>query len=243
MIMKGAEPYLLPGGLHGVLLLHGFTGMPSELRLLADALWRVGYTVLCPRLAGHATSPEDMARMSREDWCDSALDGYALLLGLTKRVSIVGHSMGALIALYLAAQKPVERVVALAPPLFIDRGRAMKRLAPRSLCIGRFHPKKRSRLPDVPDYCNMTYDVMPLIAVHELIGFIEHVKTCLEYVSAPLLIVHSLNDHTAQPKSLHYIYENVGAIQKEVLWLVRSGHLVMLDAERHTLFRRIIKFL
>lgn len=243
MMIEGAEPFLLPGGSHGVLLLHGFTGMPPELRLMAEALHLEGYTVLCPRLAGHGTSPENMAHTGAEDWYDSAVDGYAILSGLVQRISVVGHSMGALLALRLAAEKRVESVVALAAPLFIDEGRGMKYLPPRTACIGRFHPKLRKSLRDVPEFCNMTYDKMPLVALHELVGFIEHVKALLPRVAAPLLLVHSRHDHTAHRKSLRYIYDHVGAVHKEVLWLVRSGHLVMLDNERRTVFRRTAAFI
>ncbi len=243
MIIEGAEPFLLPGGPHGVLLLHGFTGMPPEMRLLAEALYRAGHTVLCPRLAGHGTSPEDLAHTDAEDWYDSALDGYAILSGLVPRISVVGHSMGALLALRLAAQKRVTGVVTLAAPIFIDEGRGMKHLPPRSACIGRFHPKLRKSLRDVPEFCNVTYDRMPLVAIHELVGFIEHVKALLPKVYAPLLLVHSLHDRTAHRRSLRHIYDHVGAAHKEVLWLVRSGHLVMLDAERRAVFRRTASFL
>ena len=34
MILPGAEPFLLPGGPEGVLLIHGFTGLPAELLLM-----------------------------------------------------------------------------------------------------------------------------------------------------------------------------------------------------------------
>ena len=242
MIIEGAEPFLLPGGSHGVLLLHGFTGMPAELRLLAEALQGAGHTVLCPRLAGHGTSPEDLAHTDAENWYDSALDGYALLAGVASRISVIGHSMGALLALRLAAEKAVERVVTLAAPIFIDEGRGMKHLPPRCECVGKFHPKMRNHLRDVPELCNVTYDKMPLVAVHELVDFIERVKALLPRVGAPILLVHSLHDHTAHRRSLRYIYDHVGAAHKEVLWLVRSGHLVMLDAERGTLFRRTLRF-
>ena len=46
MIMQGAEPFFLPGGNKGVLLVHGFTGMPSEMLLLGRSLQEQGYTVL-----------------------------------------------------------------------------------------------------------------------------------------------------------------------------------------------------
>ena len=151
--------------------------------------------------------------------------------------------MGALLALRLAAQKRVTGVVTLAAPIFIDEGRGMKHLPPRSACIGRFHPKLRKFLHDVPESCKATYDRMPLIAIHELVGFIERVKVLLPKVRAPLLLVHSLHDHTAHRRSLRYIYDHAGSAHKEVLWLVRSGHLVMLDAERAIVFRRTAEFL
>ena len=151
--------------------------------------------------------------------------------------------MGALLALRLAAQKRVTGVVTLAAPIFIDEGRGMKHLPPRSACIGRFHPKLRKSLRDVPEFCNVTYDRMPLVAIHELVDFIECVKALLPKVHAPLLLVHSLHDRTAHRRSLRYIYDHVGAVHKEVLWLVRSGHLVMLDAERRAVFRHTASFL
>ena len=38
MIMEGAEPFFLPGGRTGVLLIHGFTGLPAELLLMGKYL-------------------------------------------------------------------------------------------------------------------------------------------------------------------------------------------------------------
>ena len=58
MITSGAEPFLLPGGSKGVLLIHGFTGSPSEMILLGNYLYRQGYTVLGVRLAGHGKTVE-----------------------------------------------------------------------------------------------------------------------------------------------------------------------------------------
>ena len=98
MYLQGAEPFLLPGGRHGVLLIHGFTGLPAELRLLGEYLNARGFTVLAIRLAGHGTTVEDLSRMEHEDWMDSVRDGYAILSGACDRISVVGHSMGAVFA-------------------------------------------------------------------------------------------------------------------------------------------------
>ena len=62
--------FILPGGPLGVLLIHGFTGAPTEMRLLADDLhWR-GMTVSAPLLPGHGTSVEEMNRSRWQEWTD-----------------------------------------------------------------------------------------------------------------------------------------------------------------------------
>ena len=53
-IKQGAEEFFLPGTNGGaVLLIHGYTGTPAEMRPLGDYLQQLGYTVLGVRLAGH----------------------------------------------------------------------------------------------------------------------------------------------------------------------------------------------
>ena len=42
MILRGGEPFLLPGGDHGVLLVHGFTGAQAEMLLLGQYLDKQG---------------------------------------------------------------------------------------------------------------------------------------------------------------------------------------------------------
>ena len=243
MIIKGAEPFFLPGGPHGVLLIHGFTGMPAEMLLLGRYLQEKGFTVLCMRLAGHGTTPEDMAHTDAEDWFDSVCDGYAILSGCTEKISVVGHSMGGLMALMLSAQKEIYRTVTLAAPIFITEERGLQFLPSRGEALGKYVPKRRRRLADVPPACNVTYRKMPLISVHELVDFIEETKKILPQVRQPLLIVQSPKDHTVQARSADYLYEKAGSDQKEIFWLKESGHLVTIDCERELVFARTAKFL
>lgn len=39
-----------------VILIHGMTGSPNEMKSLASSFNRKGYSVVCPRLANHSTS-------------------------------------------------------------------------------------------------------------------------------------------------------------------------------------------
>ena len=242
MILSGAEPFLLMGGTHGVLLIHGFTGLPAELLLMGQFLQNRGFTVLGVRLAGHGTSAEDLSHMTKEDWMDSVRDGYALLSACTERISVAGHSMGGLLALLLAAEKPVERVATLAAPMFICEERGIQYLPPREASRGKYVPKARRKLKNVPAAVNRTYRKMSLNSVHELVDTMEWTKARLSEVKVPLLIIHSHEDHTAAPKSADYLYEHVASTEKEILWLKDSGHLLPLDVDRETVFARVADF-
>ncbi len=46
-----------------MLLIHGFTGSPPEMRLVGEYLHRRGLTVYAPLLPGHGTTVEDMNRL------------------------------------------------------------------------------------------------------------------------------------------------------------------------------------
>lgn len=54
------KPFSLQGGNIGILLIHGFTACPIDLKPLGEILNSFGYTVYAPLLAGHGRTPEEM---------------------------------------------------------------------------------------------------------------------------------------------------------------------------------------
>ena len=57
-MLSGGEGYFWPGTSGtGVLLIHGFTGTPAELRELGEILHKRGHTVQGLLLSGHGTMP------------------------------------------------------------------------------------------------------------------------------------------------------------------------------------------
>jgi carboxylesterase len=115
-------PFELPGDRGACLLIHGFTGTPWDVRPLGEALSRAGIAVHAPRLPGHGTTPAAMLDARAPDWLLACDDALARLPG--RRVAVAGLSMGALLALVLAARHPgrVAGVAALAPAVrFRDR--------------------------------------------------------------------------------------------------------------------------
>src|SRR5258708_4347836 len=67
-VLPGAEPFEHAGGPVGVLLCHGFTGSPQTLRPWADYLAGQNLTVSLPRLPGHGTTWQHVARTGSDYW-------------------------------------------------------------------------------------------------------------------------------------------------------------------------------
>ena len=242
-MIDGGESFLLGGGDEGVLLIHGFTGLPVELLLLGEHLNRAGFSVLCMRLAGHGTNERDLMRTTRDDWFNSVLDGFFILRGLCKKIFVAGHSMGGLLALKLANVQRVEKIVTLAAPIFIDDGLGLQNLPPREFCSDACIVRPRRKLQDVPPAANNVYEKMPLVSVHELVALIDDAKNLLPQITAPILIMHGEDDHTAQPRSARFIMDNIASKQKKVITVPNSGHLLPLDENREFVFEEITNFL
>jgi len=242
-LIEGGNPFFMGGGSSGVLLVHGFTGLPAELFLLGEFLNRQNFTVLCPRLAGHGTDENDLMRTTKDDWFNSVLDGFHILRGVCEKIFVVGHSMGGLLTLKLAAEKNLSKIVTLAAPIFINDGLGLKNLPPKEFCGNACIIQPRRKLNDVPQAANEVYKKTPLISVHELVGLIDDAKNFLPKVTAPILIMHGEDDHTAQPRSARFIMDNVGSPDKKIITVPNSGHLLPLDENRDFVFESVLNFL
>ena len=243
-MIQGGEPFFMnSGGSSGVLLIHGFTGLPAELFLFGQSLNRAGFNVLCPRLAGHATNERDLMRTTRGDWFNSVLDGFAILRGVCDKIFVIGHSMGGLLTLKLSTERDVAKIVTLAAPIFIDEGLGLKNLPPREFCSDACIVQPRRKIPNVPQAANEVYKKTPLVSVHELVDLIDDVKKILPHVTAPILIMHGEDDHTAQPRSARFIMDNIGSQKKFLTTVPDSGHLLPLDDNREFVFEEVTNFL
>src|SRR5207245_5484456 len=98
-----AAPFSLGDGEDACLLLHGLTGSPAEVRPVGEALAAAGFRAVGPLLPGHGTKPDDLDTVTRGEMIDAARNALLSLRG-SRRIFICGLSMGALLALQLAAK-------------------------------------------------------------------------------------------------------------------------------------------
>ena len=100
--------FILGQGRTGVLLVHGLGGTPIEFKLVAKGLARNGFKVYCCQLAGHCGSTEDLIKTKWEDWYASVEESFEVLRKDCDTIVVGGLSMGAVLALHLAAKRPDE---------------------------------------------------------------------------------------------------------------------------------------
>ena len=245
MLAKTTEPFYFPGNETGCLLIHGFTGAPTEMRPLGEFLAEKGYSVLGIRLTGHGTRIEDMNRVIWQDWSNSVLDGWHLLRPNTSRVFIIGLSMGGVLALYHASFLPVEGVVSLSAPYEMEPDPRLKILPLFSKIIPYASKEKSDWQDPHANEDHFSYAMYPTKAIVQLTHLLEAMRASLPAITAPALLVHSRKDIGVPHHNMEKISHELGTTEQKIqkLLLENSGHVVTRDLDKDLVFRTTHQFI
>ncbi|MDQ3940564.1 MAG: alpha/beta fold hydrolase [Actinomycetota bacterium] len=241
-VLDGAEEFGLGQGPVGALLVHGFTGSPQSMRGLGEFLATRGIGVTGVRLPGHGTTWEDLNSRTSDEWVSAVDTAFDAMLSEHDEVFVIGLSFGVALALELAARNPqrVSGVVCLAG--FIHTPDPRRYLAPLIRRLTRSVAGVGNDICD-PDGREICYDRVPTSATVSMLRFIKKVRADLPKVTAPLLVIHSPNDHTAHPSNATMIHDRVSSTDKELVWLERSYHVITLDYEKDQVLERTYSFI
>jgi carboxylesterase len=247
-IIPTTEPFFFPGGRTGVLLIHGFTGTPKEMRWMGEYLSQQGLTCLGIRLNGHATDPEDMRRSHWTDWTASVEDGFHLLSGSVDRIFLIGLSMGGVLSLLMSTRMKVAGVVVISTPYQLPNDRSLWSLRLYSLLV-RYAPKS-TEVPgaswfDKAAYAeHISYPQNPVRSAVELKLLLNEMRSALPQVRKPVLLIHSKDDPYVLPENMEKIYAGLtNASDKIKLYVTESGHVVTRDAARGRVFEAVGEFI
>jgi carboxylesterase len=236
-----AEPFSAPGGPHGALVLHGFTGNPSSMRGVAEALAAAGFAVELPLLPGHGTTLEDMLTTDFTDWSGTVEEAYLELAGRVARLVVVGLSMGATLAAWVTARNPgtaglvaVNGMFEPPAPSFLDLLRtSLDQGVDRFAAIG-----SDIALPGVEEGA---YDAAPIGPMISLMEAVTELHGRLGAIRCPVLILTSPQDHVVPPSSSDVLAASVGGPVERVV-LERSYHVATLDFDRDLVEKRTVEF-
>lgn len=224
--------FFLAGGATGVLLLHGFTGSPTEMRWIGDYLHARGMTVSGPLLPGHGTTVEAMNRCRWTDWTSYVEQALADLRARCQRVFVAGLSMGSLLTLYLTQQHPdLPGAIAYSPATWVREWQIYLTPIAKYFIAARPGASVSDLVDPKADLQIWSYEVYPVPAAAQLLGLQLHVRRRLAQVTCPLLLIYSSGDQAIHPLSASRTYERVGSRDKELVMLTRSGHNIAVDSQ------------
>ncbi|PRX41501.1 carboxylesterase [Planifilum fimeticola] len=242
IVRRSPEPFFYPGGEIGLLLVHGFTGSPAELRPMGDYFRKRGISVHAPLLKGHGTSPEELAGTTWMDWRESVLQAYDRLCrdAGVRRVFAAGLSMGGLLVLDLARHRPLDGVISMCAPIWLKDRRAV--FAPLVRFFRPYLPRREVKEAHIEEHL-VPYDRLPLVSVGHLLRLIRQVRRRLPEITVPALVIQSERDETVEPSSGRYILKRLGSEEKEFKSYANSSHIITLDRERERLFADVENFI
>jgi alpha-beta hydrolase superfamily lysophospholipase len=222
-------------------IIHGFGEHSGRYANVVNHLTPQGYAVYGFDLRGHGRSPGQRGHIN--SWDEYREDARAFLHMASKRepnqpVFMLGHSMGALIALDYLLHDPAGlqgavisgaplEPVGVAKPFLVLLARVLSRVWPRfSMPLG-LDPKGISRDTEVVK----AYQADPLVHGKttvrwgmEILQTIEWVKAHAAEVRIPILLIHGGSDPLNSPNGTRSFFANVTFPDKEMKIYPGSYH-------------------
>ena len=243
-----------------VLLFHGLTGSPFEMKKYGSFLFKCGYDVFCYSFPGHGDRISEIETVTWQDWCNFAQEKYDLLRGNYNQFFLSGLCLGAAIAMYLGEHnKDITGIIALSTTLFLD-GFCIPwtiSLLPFALCtITRFYytfpeddcfgvknERTRKSLAKMTAKASISMDNYPLNCVDGLLKLSKNVRINLKNVTCPVLCIHSKYDNLSSPKSAKAVLDGVSSEIKHYIELNDSYHMILYDNEKELVMETVEKFM
>lgn len=236
----------------GVMLIHGLTGIPAEMKLIARDLNRAGYTVFAPLLTGHGIDRATLVKSSWQDWLQGITTharSYAREVDSLYTAGIcVGGKLGMMAAHHLPG---TIKATAIYSPCFRFDGWNVPwyyKLAPLGLPVMMRCPWWRERTYSETESLGIkderlrafmqsaeaegVIDEFPAISLMEMYQLGKAMKRILPAMRTPSLIMHANEDDLSNPRHARYISQHIGA-HHELHWVDDSYHMIHVDRQHH----------
>jgi len=236
-----------------VLLVHGMTGAPGEMKFLAKRLHRRGFSVHAPLLPGHGRDQASLLGTGWRDWLDGARRGFEALAQTHDEVFVAGICVGGALGLLLAAEEPRVRGAAVYSMTYRYDGWNMRgwwsAITPfvrplaglpliRRLSFAEPYPfgLKDERLREgvaqaQGDIIPGALSRIPLGAMGEMHALADRLERVAPALQLPTLIVHARDDDMSHPRNALRLQRSLGR-WAELHMLDDCYHMVHVDQQR-----------
>lgn len=221
-----------------VLIIHGFAGGTYDEEELANYLeLNKDFDVFQFTLPGHE---KNLSKVKRKEWinaCEKQVE-WLIKNGYNK-IYLIGHSMGGVIATYLASKYKEIKKLVLAAPAF-----HYLNVIKDSLNIG----KSLQVAPKViKDYgSDEVIARMLKFNISVIKEFMNVVKDYYDYpkdVTCKVLILQGKNDSLVPISSSEYVYNSISSKSKKLVLLDGVTHDMFRGDKKEKIFKLVEKFL
>ena len=253
-VESGCRGFTVGEGDTALLMIHGINSSPACFHKMAPALAEAGFTCRVMRLPGFAEPIDRYAAATKEDWLAAARREVEALRKNHRRVAVIGHSLGAAVALAPALDSPgwIDAQVLLAPGIAVSNRRspilptrAWHRFARHTLWFTTvtYSPfDDACRDPQGQDYPGHTL-FTPQAVVEQTFQLLDANRPRAADLRAPLLVFLTRDDRVIDWQAAERFYDRAGSTPKEMCFLDNSGHAIPVDYQWEQVTTQIVRFL
>jgi carboxylesterase len=227
----------------GVLLVHGLNGSLHDMAEVRQMLISHGILAESMLLPGHGSVVWDMIPLGWPEWSEAVFTELHALKQRCDIVFLIGHSLGGALCLHAAAHEVVDGVIAMCPPLHMYPW-----TLPAVRLARLFTPILPTIREDVRDasarrhYTRDVYRWTPMAPVLSMLHFLPILRKELARVSVPTLIFAAVHDHVVPVRDGRETYRLLASVEKSLVILRRSYHVVMKDFDREEVMQKTLDF-
>jgi carboxylesterase len=235
------KPFTFERGPRAVLLLHGFTGHSADVRMLGRFLEKKNYTCHAPIYRGHGVAPEELIKTNPDQWWEDVEEAFNDLKERGyEEIAVAGLSLGGVFGLKLAYTRPVKAIIPMCTPMFFDNeDQLTEGFKQFTKQYKRLEGKSKEEIEEETDAVMEESGSI----FNQVADYIADVKSNVDTIYTPAMVVQAGKDQMINPDSANYIYDNLESDQKELKWYEESGHVITIGKEKDQLYEDIYQFL
>lgn len=243
-----------------VVLIHGFGEHSGRYEALITHLLRQHFSVTAYDHRGHGRSSGLYGHIDRFSRYEDDLHHIVSLVrdsSRSKKLFLIGHSMGGLVALRYLARRgdgirgavisaPLIEIAAKVPAAKLAIAKVGARLAPRLRLPSEINPAVLSRDPAV----GRAYAADPLVGklvstrwFAEAVKAMEEIKREASRIQTPLLVMHGTEDKLASVEATKRLFPGIGSADKEMKIYEGFYHELFNEPEKQDIYDRVTDWL
>lgn len=220
-----------------VLFIHGLSAQKEDNEYFINKMSQYSNIQLFAfTLPGHENNK--MTKVKYEDWLNKAEEELKQILKKHKKVQIVAHSMGTIIAVYLASKYPqIESLVLLSSAFVFGNFEQNKKDFYRLI-----QRKVDQNLGTGFEGALTKFFRVPKSVMIEYLKMAQKIKPCISKITCPVLLIHGMEDNVISYKSSEFVYHQLNC-KKDILLVKNVRHQVFKSLKKEEITNYIYRYI